>query len=94
MTAVTTTDTLLEPGMLLLEPPREKHPRATVWTVVRVNKRSAVIVAHHVTLHATATLNGTTLPKGWRLVRNRPLASLLVERLEHEEPTIHKGVTS
>lgn len=62
----------LEPGMLLLTDD-DKWPK--LYTVSKVNKTNAHIVAHHGTMHEDATLSRPYLPDGWRVMPNRELAA-------------------
>lgn len=55
----------LEVGMLLLAP-----DRPTVYAVTSAR----TIIAHHGGFSEKATLKKSTLPLGWRIIQNRPLA--------------------
>lgn len=56
----------LERGMLLLDP--ETYSTPHLWTVVRVNKASAVVIAHYGACMAEANLRSACVPDGWTLV--------------------------
>jgi hypothetical protein len=75
MTRKSNSDVALETGMILFE--RETAGRPQVWTVSRVGKASATLIAHYVTCNATATIRTATLPEGWHIVRHDPLAAHL-----------------
>lgn len=59
----------LDVGMLLLD----DEERPTIWTVVSAR----TIVAHYGSCSAKATLRGSGLPHGWRIVNNQTLAKHL-----------------
>lgn len=77
-------DTVLEPGMLLFEPPglEATSGRGHIWTVEKVNKASAYIICHvDRTCTKRARLSAAVLPDGWRTVNHAPLVAHLTEKL-------------
>ncbi len=67
--------TKLEPGMLVLDPGEGENPRPMIWTVISAR----TVIAHYGDCSARATLRASGLPKGWRIVNNRPLAKHIFE---------------
>jgi hypothetical protein len=72
----------LEPGMLLLDP---NDGRPQVWAVKSAGQRQATLIAHYGSCYCDAKLKGNTVPTGWRLVNNAPLAAHLAAQEDEAE---------
>lgn len=68
-------------GMLLFEPRDEKHNfPGHVWCVKSIASKSARLVYAADACQVEGTIKQTTIPKGWREIRNAPLWKHLEEK--------------